>query len=129
MAHLERLSLDVIEGSVSTTGIVDTRGDFTDVDVMLEMKDVDIPSAYETFVTVKDWLPWQILQRNRQRENAGLQSKLDASFNPLYESINAKGRIFTNGLQIHNLNSFVRLSELLKNEKFREMAPDEVNLG
>jgi vacuolar-type H+-ATPase subunit H len=32
----------------------------------------------------------------------------------------------TNGLKIHDLSSFGRLSEMLKNEKFEEIAPDEV---
>jgi vacuolar-type H+-ATPase subunit H len=59
---------------------------------------------------------------------ANYKSFLDASFNPLYESIHADGNVFTQGLQLYNLNSFVKLSELLKNEKFREMAPDEVNV-
>jgi vacuolar-type H+-ATPase subunit H len=56
-------------------------------------------------------------------------SFLDASFHPLYESMQAKGKVYTRDLQIHNLNTFVKLSELLKNEKFRDMAPDEVNIG
>jgi hypothetical protein len=57
-----------------------------------------------------------------------LNSLLDASFSPLYESINANGRIFTRDLQFYNMTSFVRLSELLKNEKFREMAPDNMDI-
>ncbi|MEN8227178.1 MAG: AsmA family protein [Bacteroidota bacterium] len=129
VAHLDELSLDVIEGSVIASGVVDTRGDFTEVDVFLEMKEVDIPSSYKTFVTVERLAP--MAKYCKGSANVGMQYKslLDASFTPLYESINAKGRLFTRGLQIYNLNSFVRLSELLKNEKFREMAPDEVDVN
>jgi len=129
IAHLDDLNLEVIEGSVNTSGTVDTRGEFAEVDVLLDMKGVDIPSSYETFVTVERLAPMARFCKGTANVNMQYQSLLDGSFTPLYESINAKGRVFTKGLQIYNLNSFVRLSELLKNEKFRKMAPDEVNIG
>jgi vacuolar-type H+-ATPase subunit H len=56
-------------------------------------------------------------------------SKLDASFTPLYESINARGQMYTKGLRFYNLDDFVRFSDMLKNEKFQELAPDEVYVG
>ena len=98
VANLRGLQMNVIEGSVSADGMVDTRGEFAEADISLDMFGVKY------------------------------RSLLDASFSPLYESIYANGRIFTNDLQIYNLNSFVKLSELLKNEKFREMAPDDMDI-
>lgn len=53
---------------------------------------------------------------------------MDERFSPLYESIDADGQVFTKNLQVYNTQSFVRLSELLKNEKFREMAPNDMNI-
>ncbi len=129
IAYLDKLNLEVIEGSVVTSGKVDTRGDFAEVDVVLDMKDIDIPSSYETFITVERLAPMARYCKGTANVLMTYQSLLDGSFSPLYESINAKGRVSTQGLQIYNLKSFVRLSELLKNEKFRNMAPDEVNLG
>ena len=128
VAHLEDLSLNVIEGVITTTGTVDTRGEYAEVDVWLDMTGVDIPSSYETFVTVERLAPMARYCQGTANVKMQYQSLLDASFNPLYESINAKGRINTHGLKLYNLNSFVRLSELLKSDKFRNMAPDEVNL-
>jgi len=129
IAHLDNLNLEVIDGTVNTSGTVDTRGEFAEVDVLLDMKDVDIPSSYETFVTVERLAPMARFCKGTANAKMQYQSLLDGSFSPLYESINAKGRVFTSGLEIYNLNTFVRLSELLKNEKFRNMAPDEVNIG
>jgi hypothetical protein len=123
------LSLNVIEGSVITSGTVDTRGDFAEVDLSLDMKDVDIPSSYETFVTVERLAPMARYCKGTANINMQYQSLLDDSFAPLYGSINARGHIFTRGLQFYNLKTFVRLSELLKNEKFRNLAPDEVNIA
>ncbi len=128
VAYLDDLTMAVIEGDVGIRGTVDTRGDFAEADVRLDMKGVDIPSSYETFVTVERLAPMAKYCKGTANADIQFQSLLDASFSPLYESINAKGRVFTRGLQIHNFNSFVKLSELLKNEKFRNMAPDEVDL-
>jgi hypothetical protein len=129
VAALDALSLDAIEGSVTSSGTVDTRGEFTEVDVSLDMEGVDIPSSYETFVTVERLAPMAKYCRGTANVKMLYHSMLDATFTPLYESIDAKGQLFTKDLQIYNLKSFVRLSELLKNEKFREMAPDEVQVG
>ncbi|MCD4709423.1 MAG: hypothetical protein K8R52_01125, partial [Bacteroidales bacterium] len=129
VAGLEQLRLEVIEGSVTTTGWVDTRGKFAEVDLSLDMKEVDIPSAYETFVTVEKLAPMAGYCSGNANIDMKYHSLLDASFAPLYESINAKGRLFTKGLQLENPESFERLSDLLKNEKFRNLAPDKVELG
>lgn len=129
VAILEGLSMDVIEGKVVTNGWVDTRGEFMEMDVALDMNDVDIASAYETFVSVERLAPMARYARGTANIEMKYASRLDASFTPLYESIDAAGKVFTRGLQFYNLDDFVRFSEMLKNDKFQEMAPNEVYLG
>jgi vacuolar-type H+-ATPase subunit H len=128
VANLEGLLVDVIEGRVTASGVVDTRGDFTEADLSLDLQGVDIPSAYTTFVTVERLAPMARYCRGNANVKLTYHSLLDASFSPLYNSIDANGRIFTRNLQVYNTNTFVRLSELLKNEKFREMTPDEMDI-
>lgn len=128
IARLDRLGMDILQGSVNTSGVVDTRGPYPDVDVVLDINRVDIPSAYEKFVTVERLVPMAKYCMGTASVRAKYQSLLDAGFSPLFSTIHAEGRVFTRGLKIYNLKSFVRLSELLKNEKFRNMAPDEVDL-
>ena len=129
VAILEGLSMDVIEGKVLTNGWVDTRGEFMEMDVAMDMNDVDIASAYEAFVSVERLAPMAKYCRGTANIEMKYASKLDASFTPLYESIDAVGKVFTRGLQFYNLDDFVRFSEMLKNDKFQEMAPDEVYVG
>ncbi len=128
VANLEDLKLEVIEGVVTVDGEVDTKGDFAEADVTLDMLGVDIPTAYATFVTVERLAPMAKYCKGTANMKLELNSLLDASFSPLYESIKADGRLFTKGVQIYNPKSFVSLSELLKNEKFRDMAPDDMNI-
>jgi hypothetical protein len=127
-ARLDQLQMDILDGSVHTSGVVDTRGAYTVVDVDLDIRKVDIPSAYATFITVKRLAPMARYCKGTANVDMKYRSLLDAKFTPLFSTIDAKGRVFTRGLQFYNTRSFIRLSELLKNEKFRNMAPDEVDL-
>jgi F0F1-type ATP synthase membrane subunit b/b' len=129
VAILDELSLEVIEGEVRTQGWVDTRGEFMEVDLTLDMEGIDIASSYETFVSVERLLPMARFCRGTANMEMKYASKLDAAFTPLYGSINARGELFTRDLQFYNLDGFVRFSEMLKNEKFRAIAPDEVYVG
>jgi hypothetical protein len=129
VAGIEQLQMDVIEGRIVSSGYVDTRGEFAEVDFNLEMTGMDIPSAYESLVSIKKMLPIARYCRGKANVEMHYHSLMDNTFTPLYESIDAKGDAFTKGLQFYKLDEFVPLSQLLNNEKFTEMAPDEVDVG
>jgi len=129
VAGMEHLQMDVIEGTVISTGWIDTRGEFAEADFFLEMKGVDISSAYETFVAVEKLVPMAKYVRGKANIDMEYHSLLDNSLTPLFESIDARGQAYTKGLKFYNLEEFVPLTEVLKNEKFSNMAPDEVNVG
>lgn len=128
IADLSGLELDVIGGHVKLKGRVDTRGEETLADLVLDIKNIDIPTAYSTFVTVERLAPMAKYCKGNANVLLEFSSVIDASLSPVYESISADGRIFTKGVQIYNMSSFVRLSELLKSEKFREMVPNDMNI-
>ncbi len=128
VAYMDGLEMDVIKGHATAQGKVDTRGEFTAAELTLDLQEVDIPTAYSTFITVERLAPMAKYCMGYANLKLDFASLLDASFSPLYESVSAEGRIFTRDLKIYNTSSFVRLSEILKNEKFREMAPDDMNI-
>jgi hypothetical protein len=129
VAGLDHLKMDMVEGQVITTGWIDTRGEFAEVDFDLEMKDVDIPSAYRNIVSVEKLMPMAKYCRGKASIDMKYHSLMDNTLTPLYESIDAKGDAYTRGLQFYRLDEFVPISQLLKNDKFTEMAPDEVDVG
>ena len=129
VAGMEHLQMDVIDGSIISTGWIDTRGEFAETDIFFEAKGVDISSAYETFVSVEKLVPMAKYVKGQANIDMQYHSLLDNSLTPLFESINAKGTAYTKGLQFYNLEEFVPLTEVLKNDKFSNMAPDEVTVG
>jgi uncharacterized protein involved in outer membrane biogenesis len=129
MLYLDHLRSDMLQGTIEVTGAADTRGDYMNVEASVQVSGIDIPSAYEQLVSVERLAPMARHCRGSANLNMQYASYLDNNFIPLYESINAKGRIFTEDLQIYNLQGFVNISDMIKNEKFREMAPDELEIA
>ncbi|MBN1133000.1 MAG: hypothetical protein JXA39_08010, partial [Bacteroidales bacterium] len=129
IAILEGLGLDILDGKVSTEGKVDTRKELTYVTAGLDIRGVDIPRSYETLVTVEKLAPMAKYCKGRFNTDMTYESFLDNSFEPVYESINAQGNLSTEDLQVYNLKSFIRLSEVLKNEKLKNIVPDDVSLA
>jgi vacuolar-type H+-ATPase subunit H len=126
--YLDHLKSEMLQGTIDLNGTADTRGDYMNVEASIVVNGIDIPTAYEQLVSVERLAPMVRYCRGRANANMQYSSYLDNNLTPLYESINAKGKIYTEDLQIYNLQGFVSISDMIRNEKFREMAPDEVEI-
>ena len=128
-ASLENLSLELLEGIIIATGDVDTRDDLPYAAMSLDMKGIDISSSYETFMTVETLAPMAKYCQGTMEADIEFNTTMNNDLTPVYETINSSGRIRTENLRVYNTQSFVRISELLKNDKFRQFAPDELNIA
>lgn len=128
VAYLQDLGLEVIEGTVGLNGLVDTRNEQVLAVANLDIRGIDIPLAYEHFLAVERLAPMARYIQGSANMDLSYNSALDASLSPLYESIQAKGRLYTNDVRFYNLKSFVTLSELLGNDKFKNAAPDNLDI-
>ncbi|MEN8155954.1 MAG: AsmA-like C-terminal region-containing protein [Bacteroidota bacterium] len=128
VAYLDGLKMDVIGGEITADGAVDTRGQFAAADLDLGLRGIDIQSSYATFMTVERLAPMAKYCKGKANVNLRLNSLLDASFNPLYESVNANGRLFTRDVKVINSGSLEKISELLGSDKFRELAPNDMDI-
>ncbi len=129
VAGLDKLEMDVIGGHMNTSGWVDTRGEYAEADLKMQMEHVDIRAAYETFVSVEKLIPMAKFCQGTASIEMEYHSLLDNTLVPLFGSIEATGNAYTSGLRFSGLNEFVPLGELLKNEKFNNLAPGEVTVG
>jgi len=127
VASLENLKLDILKGSVIVDGTVDTRPEFTEADVDLQLLGIDIPTSYETFVTVEKLAPMAKQAKGNANIQMDLFTKLDAGFNPLYESIFANGHVFTRALKLEQPAAMDQLSSLLKSDKFKNLELDKAD--
>ena len=128
VARMSDLNMDVLKGKVSVDGEVDTREEFTRADVKLNMTGIDIPTSYETFMTIKTLAPVAQYCEGTASVTMDLTTLLDASFNPLYESIDANGHLYTQNLKVEQPASLEKLSSMLKNEKLKNLELDRADI-
>lgn len=121
IAQLKNLNLNILEGEVKVMGTVDTRSDFTEADVQLDLLDIDIPASYETFVAIERLAPIARHCKGKANIEMDLFTQLDANFSPLYESIDADGHLYARNLKIEQPASLEQLSTMLKNEKLKNL--------
>jgi hypothetical protein len=128
VARMSDLNMDLLKGKVSVDGEVDTREEFSRADVKLNMTNIDIPASYETFMTIKTLAPVAQYCEGTANVTMDLTTLLDASFNPLYESIDANGHLSTRNLKVEQPASLEKLSSMLKNEKLRNLELDRADI-
>jgi hypothetical protein len=128
VARMSDLNMDLLKGKVSVDGEVDTREEFARADVKLDMTGIDIPASYETFMTIKTLAPVAQYCEGTANVVMDLTTLLDASFNPLYESIDANGHLYTRNLKVEQPASLEKLSSMLKNEKLKNLELDRADI-
>ncbi|MDA3823686.1 MAG: hypothetical protein PF450_13890, partial [Bacteroidales bacterium] len=121
VASLDKLNMGVLKGDITVSGTVDTRGEFPEADVELDLIGIDIPTSYETFVFIEKLAPIAKSCKGTANVEMDMYTKLDASFNPLFESIDADGHLFARNLKIEQTPTLEKLSAVLKNEKMKNL--------
>ena len=128
IANLENLNLDILEGNVALSGTVDTRPEYTEADVELNLIGIDIPASYETFVAIERLAPIAKHCKGKANVEMDMFTKLDAAMNPLYESINADGHLYARNLKVEQPASLEKLSAALKNDKLRNLELEKADI-
>lgn len=128
VAYLEALSMELLEGEVSVEGVVDTRGERTSADVQLDLAGIDIPTSYETFVTIERLAPIAQYCEGSATVEMELNTLLDADLNPLYNSIDANGHLYARDLKVEQPASLEKLAAALNNDKLRNLELEKADL-
>jgi vacuolar-type H+-ATPase subunit H len=128
VAHIDHLKAEVLKGTINLSGTADPREEYMKVDASVQLDGLDIPTAYEKVISVERLVPMARYCRGTANLTMHYSSLMDEKLTPVYGTIDAEGRVFTEGLQIYNLQGFVNINDLVRNEKIRRMAPDEVEI-
>lgn len=125
-AVLEGFTLNSLGGNIRISGdYFTTAPDTGRVDFNLDVRDIDIPSAYNTFVTLQKLASFAEGMKGSVSSRFTLQAKLDRSMMPVLPSVNSSGRLQTRNLQLVDGNTFDRISQMLKlNENYSNTFKD-----
>ncbi len=117
---LRNLNMDALEGGISLSGEYNTQ-DITSpmVELSLDVNKIDIPSAFNAFVTVQQLAP--VAERTTGTVSARLEftSFLDPEMMPVMNSIVGQGSLGSEMIRIDNSATFEKIGDVLKSDRFR----------
>jgi hypothetical protein len=126
---LKNLNLDVLQGSVVLSGEYNTKDIKSPmVDLSLDVRKIDIPEAFKTFVTVQKLAP--VAERTSGKVSTRLEftSFLDSAMMPVMNSIIGKGNLASEMIQIDNSKTFKQIGDILKTDKYKVITLEDLDL-
>ncbi len=122
------LSLQMLEGRVTLSGTAVRSGEYLDVQADVSVDGIDIPAAYRQLASVRQLAPMAGYGKGKANLDMEYRSLVDNNFVPLYGTMEASGLIHTKDLEIRNVD-MMQVNRMVTNEKMREMAPGDVEIG
>jgi hypothetical protein len=120
---MDNLSMNLLGGSMIMSGEYNTRNmKAPSVNYKLDMKEIDIPSAFRSFNTVAKLAPIAELMMGKISTKLDFTSLLDSSMYPVLSSIIGNGNLLTEAVEIKNSQTFNRISLALKNDNFKNVS-------
>jgi len=126
---LTNLSMNLLQGSLVMSGEYNTQNIKTPfVDFKMDIKKVDIPSAFTSLNTIRILVPVAELARGNVSTSFSLTSFLDQHMNPLLNSMVGSGRLMSNSVEINNSKTFEKIGTILKNDKFKVLNLNDLDV-
>jgi len=122
--------MNMIGGEITVSGIYNAAEPAKPlVDMVFDMKNVDLQQAFNTFNTVEKLAP--IVAKAKGLITAHLQMKtsLDGNLSPMLSSLTGKGNLLSDLLTIANVNTLDKIADALKMDKLRKWSLEKVNLS
>ena len=127
-ALLDQLTMDLLGGSLTLSGLYDTRKEDPDVAFSLDLSGFDIQETFHTFNTMEVLAPVGEYANGIISGGLTLNATLDQNMQPRLETLSGNGSIRSRNVVVQNLPVLVRLSESLEMDRFREIDVGNVSL-
>lgn len=103
IAYLKGVSMGAAGGTIDASGSYDTRqADNARADMKFSLSRLDIPQTAAMFSTVKALAPVAASVSGRVSGSMDLSTRFDAAMQPVYSSIESKGTLSTQNLELKN---------------------------
>lgn len=128
-AILRNVGMNLLQGSMTMSGEYNTQDIKSPMfDFTMGMKDIDIPSAYTAFNTIQKLAPVAQNCQGKISADLNISSILDQHMMPVYKTMAGKGRLMSKSVELANSPTFVKIADVLKNEKFRKLSIKDLDL-
>lgn len=119
---MQNLSMQLLKGSVIMSGEYNTQDLKSPlVDLSLEVDRIDIPSAFNSLVTIQKLAPIAEMATGTVSTNLDFTSFIGESMMPVMNSIVASGKLGSEQISIEKTETFDMINNILKTEKFKDI--------
>jgi len=130
VATMKNLSMSMLDGYVKMTGFYDPRNIKSPlVNFDFDMQNINIPTAFKSFTTLQKISPAVEDMTGRVSTQFKFSSQLDTVMMPVFNSINAYGKLQSKSIGISNSKAFAKLADFLKKDEFRNPSLKDVNVS
>jgi hypothetical protein len=126
---LTNLRMDLLQGTMVMSGEYNTQDIKTPfVDFKMDIKTVDIPSAFNSFNTIRMLAPVAARAKGRISTSLSLTSFLDQHMAPVLSTIVGAGRLMSSSVEINNSKTFEKIGDILKNDRLKILSLNNLDV-
>jgi vacuolar-type H+-ATPase subunit H len=126
---LNKLKMDILNGTANLSGKFDAKNpEEPTADFDFNIANIDIQKAYSTFGILEKLVPLAEKTRGNFSTTLTLSTLLDKELMPIYNSMNGEGKLNTSSIIIENVNTLVKLADVLKMPDLKRISSDPINL-
>jgi hypothetical protein len=127
---LTDLRMNLLQGSLVMSGEYNTQNIETPfVDFKLNIETMDIPSAFNSFNTVRMLAPVAERTRGKVSTSISLTSFLDQHMTPVINSLIGTGRLMSSSLELNNSKTFEKIGSYLKSDKLKVLGLNDLDVN
>ncbi len=127
--RMHNLGMNLLDGSMVINGEYNTQDIKKPlVDFNMEIMNFDITSTLSSFSMFEKMFPEPQDYVGKVSAALTFNSTLDEHLSPILNTIASKGQLRTQNIEIRNSKLFGTIADLLKNEKYRTIAPGNLNI-
>jgi hypothetical protein len=119
---LEGLNLNMLSGKVLVSGAYSTpKGVAPDFDFKMDIKDFDLPTAYQSLSTVRHFLPIASQSTGAFNTGISLSGKLGNGYGPVFSTLNGGGLITAKNIELIGANLFKEIGTYFRKDLFNNV--------
>jgi hypothetical protein len=124
---LDNLTMNTMEGSVGLSGKYSTQDHKQPkMTFNYSLKDIDINKLSNNFLTIETLAPISKYAQGKISSDFSMTGDLTAGFEPVYNSLNGNGNLFSNRVKIEGYEPLEKLGETLKIKELKEQTIDNL---
>lgn len=128
-AYLSDVAMQLLDGSMGITGSYgNTEEEKASIDINMDMKQMDIPKAYEQLNILQKMTPIMANAKGKISTDIKLKSQLFNGFTPIQETMNGKGKIYLENFLLENNKVLNNLSDLLGDKSLSNLSISKLDI-